>query len=108
MTTFNCSWVEVSEANWLAEISVPPMESFSPGRKPLPLMLRVCGEFEPTIGLGRIDLMEGAAAALTVRITGLLACPLGEITCTGRLWAAIPRVTLMVICEALMAAICAP
>src|ERR1035441_10652131 len=97
-----CSAVGVRVANWLAVIVVPPINSLNPGAKPLPLTVSVWAEFEPVMGLGLKVVMTGAATgAFTVRLTELLAWPLGLVTCTGRLWALAPTVTLAVNCELL-------
>src|ERR1035438_3624995 len=54
------------------------------------------------MGLGLKVVMTGATVgAFTVRVTELLACPLGLVTCTVRLWALVPTVTLAVNCELL-------
>src|ERR1022692_4538218 len=104
---YTCSSVGFSKARALAGIAVPPMSSFNPAWKPLPLTVSVCGEFEAVMGLGFNVVIAGSTAgAVTVRVDELLAWPFGLVTCTGRLWALVPALTLTANCVALTEAIC--
>ena len=86
----------------MAVIVVEPINSFNPERNPVPLMVKVWAEFEPVIGFGLNVVMAGAAvAAFTVRLTELLAWPLGLVTCTARLCALDPTLTPTTNCEPL-------
>ena len=61
------------------------------------------------MGLGLKLVMAGAAlAAFTVRLTELLAWPLGLVTCTARLCAPVPTLTLTTNCELLTKVTCDP
>ena len=109
VTIFTSSFVGVSEASWLAVIEVDPIDSLNPGRKPLPLMVRVWPEFEPVMGFGFKVVIAGATTgAFTVRLTASVAWPLGLVTFTDRVWAPAPTLTLTTSCELLTKLICEP
>ena len=80
-----------------------------PAAKPAPLMVRFWFEAEPVMGFGVKLVIAGATmAAFTVRLTVLVAWPFGLVTCTGRVWAPAPTLTLTTSCELLTKLICEP
>jgi len=106
---FTWSSVEVSKASWFEVIEVPPIDSLNPGWNPLPLMVSVWTEFEAVMGLGlNVPITGAVVGVVTVRVAELLVCPFGLVTCTGKLCALAPTVTLAVNCVLLTKATADP
>jgi len=95
--TCTCTWVAVTLDRKLPDCTRVTFPDFKltdkPDWKPVPLMVSVCAEADPVMGLGLSEAIAGVTGAVTTRLTRFEEPLLGFTTCTVQVLAAVPTFT---------------